>query len=192
MSKILNIQASARKENSVTRALSQRLINALGGDVIERDVADGLPFVTSDWIAANFNEETDRTDAQKEILALSDELIAELEAADTLVIGLPIYNFGVPAVLKAWVDQIARARKTFKYTENGPVGLLEGKRAFIVAASGGTQAGSDIDFATTYMRHALGFIGIKDVELVAADQLMVRGDDSRTEAEAKLDALVAA
>ncbi len=88
-----------------------------------------------------------------------------MQAADTLVIGLPIYNFGVPAALKAWVDQVARAGVTFRYTETGPKGLLTGKRAIIAVASGGTEAGSDVDFATGYIRHVLGFIGITDVHL---------------------------
>jgi hypothetical protein len=108
--------------------------------------------------------------------------VAELKAADTLVIGLPIYNFGVPAALKAWVDQVARAGVTFKYSEYGPKGLLEGKRAIVAVASGGTEAGSDIDFATGYIRHVLGFIGITDVEFVTADRLMLDADGTMAKA----------
>ncbi|MEO0699174.1 MAG: NAD(P)H-dependent oxidoreductase, partial [Pseudomonadota bacterium] len=98
--------------------------------------------------------------------------------ADTIVIGAPIYNFGVPAAVKAWIDQVARAGITFAYTENGPKGLLEGKRAIIVVASGGTKVGSEIDFAIGYLKFALGFIGITNVELVAADQMALDADAS--------------
>ena len=93
------------------------------------------------------------------------------------MIATPLYNFGVPAALKAWVDLVARVGVTFKYTEKGPVGLLENKRAIIVFASGGTQAGSAIDFATPYLKHVLGFIGITDVDVIAADQLGASADE---------------
>ena len=187
---ILRVDASARKTGSVSRDLTDRLIADLsarspGARVITRDVSNGLPFVTETWIGANFTDDAERTDAQRDTLALSDTLIAEIETADILAIGVPVYNFGIPASLKAWVDQIARARKTFQYTENGPVGLLKGKKAVLVVASGGTAMGSDIDFATGYMRHVLGFIGIDDVSIIAADQLVMRGEDALTGAEAQ-------
>ena len=104
---------------------------------------------------------------------------------------MSIYNFGVPAALKAWIDQIARAGVTFKYTENGPVGLLDGKRAIIAVASGGTEVGSEIDFATGYMRHIMGFIGIHDVEVVAADQLMLDADAANSKAAEQIKSLAA-
>jgi len=158
--------------------------------VVTRDLADTpLPQITEDWVNANFTPADDRTNAQKAVLAQSDALVAELEAADTVVIGLPIYNFGVPAALKAWIDLVARAGRTFKYTENGPVGLLEGKRAIVAVASGGTQAGSEIDFATPYVRHVLGFIGITEVEFVSADQLMIDADASLARAKDEIETL---
>ncbi|MEM9581605.1 MAG: NAD(P)H-dependent oxidoreductase [Pseudomonadota bacterium] len=179
---ILNIQASARHEGSVTRDLSGQVLEKLGADqVITRDLSDPLPLLDGVWIGANFTPEAERSAEQKETLALSDSLIAEIKAADTLVIGVPVYNFAPPAALKAWIDQICRAGVTFKYTEHGPKGLLEGKRAIIVLASGGTPAGSEMDFASGYLRHILGFIGITDVTLIAADAL---GND----ADKKLDA----
>ena len=150
--------------------------------MVVRDLAAGLPFVTEAWVGANFTDEADRSEDQKAALSLSDILVNELFAADTLVIGVPIYNFGVPAALKAWIDMIARARKTFHYTANGPEGLLTGKQAFIVIVSGGTQMGSEIDFATGYLRHILGFIGITDVTFIAADQQMVKGETAVSEA----------
>ncbi len=103
-------------------------------------------------------------------------MIAEVKAADTLVIGLPVYNFGVPSALKAWIDQVCRAGLTFTYSENGPVGLLKDKRAIVFYVSGGTMMGSDIDFASGYLRHILGFIGITDVQMVTADQHMMDPD----------------
>ncbi len=172
---ILKIDASARQEGSTTRALTGKIVDQLsmlgGIQLTTRDVADGLPFVDQAWIGANFTPADDRTLAQKEKLGLSDSLIAEIKAADVLVIGMPIYNFGIPASLKAWVDLICRAGVTFRYTENGPVGLLEGKRAIIALASGGTPMDSAIDFASPYIRQALKFIGITDVTFFAADAL---------------------
>jgi FMN-dependent NADH-azoreductase len=188
----LRIDASARREGSVSRDLTDKVISHLApARTITRDLAQGLPLIDEAWVGANFTPADQRTPEQVETLALSDALIAEVTAADTLVIGLPIYNFGVPAALKAWIDQIARAGVTFQYTETGPKGLLSGKRAIVVVASGGTEAGSDIDFATGYIRHVLGFIGIEDVTLVTADRLMVDADASLAKATAQLDAFAA-
>ena len=169
---VLNIQASARHDGSVTRQLSDKILTEIAADqTITRDLATGLPLLDAAWLAANFTLADDRTDVQRETLALSDSLITEIKQADTIVIGSPVYNFSVPAVLKAWIDQIARVGVTFKYTPDGPVGLLSGKRAIIVIASGGTPIGSDIDYASGYLKHIMGFIGITDVTIIAADAL---------------------
>jgi FMN-dependent NADH-azoreductase len=169
---VLNIQASARHDGSVTRQLSDKILTEIAADqTITRDLATGLPLLDAAWLAANFTLADDRTDVQRETLALSDSLITEIKQADTIVIGSPVYNFSVPAVLKAWIDQIARVGVTFKYTPSGPVGLLSGKRAIIVIASGGTSVGSDIDYASGYLKHIMGFIGITDVTIIAADAL---------------------
>ncbi|MBS8260395.1 NAD(P)H-dependent oxidoreductase [Roseibium polysiphoniae] len=194
---ILKIDASARKEGSMTRELADelvaRLVEARPEDkVITRDVAAGLPFLDEAWIGANFTDAAERSDEQKQKLALSDTLIEELRSADVLVIGVPIYNFGVPATLKAWIDHIARARETFRYSEAGPVGLLEGKKAYVIVASGGTKAGSEIDFATGYIKHVLGFVGITDVTLIAADQLMENAADKRAAALGQVREVAAA
>lgn len=179
MTKVLRVFASMRHEGSATRDLAEAVTAKLrkehgSVDVIDRDLAVDAPgFVDQEWIGANFTPKEDRTEAQKARLTGSDALIEELKAADVVVIASPIYNFGVPAALKAWVDMVARARVTFKYTENGPVGLLEGKKAIIATASGGTKTDSDIDFATPYLRHVMGFIGIHDVSVYAADQMMM-------------------
>ena len=190
---ILRIDASARRTGSVTRDLNDKIVERFqrSGDakVVTRDLADPLPLLTEEWIGANFTDPTERSDAQKETLALSDELVAELKAADVVLIGLPIYNFGVPGALKAWIDLVARARETFRYSEYGPVGLLEGKRAIVTVASGGTEAGSNIDFASTYLKHVLGFIGITDVVFVNADQMMIDADASLSTAVGQIEAL---
>ncbi|MEP0153872.1 NAD(P)H-dependent oxidoreductase [Pseudophaeobacter sp.] len=191
-STVLHIDSSARTENSVTRSLSAEITGRLAPEtVIRRDLATPLPLLDEAWVGANFTPADQRSDEQKALLAQSDALIAELKQADTIVIGTPIYNFSVPSTLKAWIDLVARVGVTFNYTETGPVGLLEGKRAIIAVASGGTQAGSDIDFATTYLRHVLGFIGITDVELVAADQLSMDEEGSMQRAKSAIEALAA-
>lgn len=190
---ILRIDASARRSGSITRDLNDRVIERLSSEgpvsITTRDLTEPLPLLTEEWIGANFTDPAKRSEAQKQTLALSDKLVAELKAADVLLIGLPIYNFGVPGALKAWIDLVARARETFRYSEYGPVGLLEGKRAIVTVASGGTETGSSIDFATGYLRHVLNFIGITDVEFVSADQLMIDAEASRAEAERQIDAL---
>ncbi|HKX89388.1 MAG TPA: NAD(P)H-dependent oxidoreductase [Sphingopyxis sp.] len=182
MSHILRIDASARNAGSTTRQLTDQLVTRLveqgyGAAVTTRDLALTPPALLNEaWVGANFTDDADRSDDQKAALAASDEMIAELEAADTIVIGVPIYNFSIPASLKAWIDLIARARKTFRYTEAGPEGLLKGKKAYLVVTSGGVPVGSDHDFATGYLRHVLGFVGITDVSIIAADQQMMNGE----------------
>ena len=181
--KVLRVDSSARSEGSVSRRMADALIERLEGsegaiDLRVRDLAAEAPrLVDAAWVDANFTPSEQRSPAQRTALAESDALVAELMDADVLVIGVPVYNFGIPASLKAWVDMVARARLTFRYTENGPVGLLGGTRAFVVVASGGTAVGSEVDFATGYLRHVLGFLGIDDVEIIAADRVMPRGED---------------
>jgi FMN-dependent NADH-azoreductase len=185
---ILNVVASPRGEASVSRQLADKVIDRLSDhstQIITRDVSDGVPVVDGAWIGAAFGGE------DKSPLATSETLVGEVMAADHIVIATPIWNFGVPAALKAWVDQIARAGVTFQYTENGPKGLLDGKRATIVISSGGTESGSPIDFATPYLKHVLGFIGIHDVDVVAADRLMLDAEASMAKADAAINALAA-
>ena len=136
MSHILRIDASARHAGSTTRQLADKLVARLveqgyGASVTVRDLAQTPPaLLTENWVGANFTDDADRSADQQAALAASDELIGELEAADTIVIGVPLYNFAVPASLKAWIDLIARARRTFRYTEGGPEGQegLSGRR----------------------------------------------------------------
>ena len=194
---ILHIDSSAQesKEASVTRRLSAQVVERLGAGadnnnnynkVIYRDLAKDAPgFVDQAWVGANFTPADARTPEMKERLAESDKLVDELIAADVVVIGAPIYNFAVPAVLKAWVDMIGRVGRTFQYTSNGPEGLLKGKKAIVVTASGGVPIGSEVDLCTPYMKHIMGFIGITDVTIIGAE----KGDD--TQAQKQMEELVA-
>jgi FMN-dependent NADH-azoreductase len=192
---VLEITASARHAGSVSRGLAENLVAALEDrhgeiTVTRRNVAAGLPYIDEAWVRANFTPEEERSAADQETLAQSDELVAELEAADVLVIGTPIYNFSIPASLKAWIDMVSRARKTFRYTENGPEGLLKGKKAFVIVPSGGVPVGSEVDFATPYLRHALAFIGITDVEFIGARGADRGNDEALDEARARIAELV--
>ncbi|MFP3384527.1 FMN-dependent NADH-azoreductase [Tritonibacter sp. SIMBA_163] len=189
---VLHIDSSARLSGSVSRDLTAQVVERLGAkEVIRRDLATPLPLLDEAWIGANFTPADQRSDDQKATLALSDALVAELERVDTLVIGAPVYNFTVPTTLKAWIDLVARVGKTFQYTEAGPEGLLKGKRAIVVIASGGTEAGSDIDYASRYLQHMLGFIGITDIELVAADQQALDAEGSVQKAKDAIAQLAA-
>ena len=192
---VLKISSGGRLDGSVSRDLSDNLIFAIedrygAADIVHRDLAAGIPFVDEAWIEANFTPEERRTEKQRETLDFSDALVAELRNADVLVIGVPMYNFSITAALKAWIDMIARARLTFRYTENGPEGLLRGKKAYLVVATGGVPVGSPMDFATPYLRHALTFVGITDVEIVAADRLNSDAEESVDKARARIADLI--
>lgn len=191
---VLRVDASGRDSGSTTRALADLIVQGLAARslvrVTGRDVAKGLPFVDEPWIAANFTEPEQRDEAKRAALARSDELVREVMEADLLLIGVPLYNFSVPASLKAWIDQIARARLTFRYTEHGPEGLLKGKRAILVVATGGTPVEGAMDFATPWLKHVLGFLGIGDVEVVAAERQMIQGDVARAQAQARIESLL--
>lgn len=173
---ILNINASSNNTASTSTSFAEKVVAKLvsenkGASVVYRHTTySDLPFIDETMLGAYFAQE--RTEEQKEALQLSDLLVNEVLNADVLVIGSPIYNFSVPASLKAYFDLIARAGLTFKYTEKGPVGLLENKKAYIVMASGGTEIDSDLDFAGKYIKVFLGFLGVTDVEYVKLDQLM--------------------
>ena len=192
--KILRIDSSASTETGKSRLLTTRIIDELkklgkSPEVTVRDLNESLPQVDGSWIAANNTKAGDLADEQKKTLSLSDKLVAEIEAADTLIIGVAVYNFSIPASLKLWVDLICRAGKTFKYSDKGPEGLMTDKKAIICFASGGTPFGSDIDFASGYIRHILGFIGIKDVTFIKADKHLM-DNQSVNRANSAIDTLV--
>ena len=192
--KILRIDSSAQTETSQSRRLSNRIIDGLHAlgkspDVTVRDLNKRLPQLDRAWIEANTTPIDDRTDYQRKTLALSDTLIAEIEAADTLIIGVALYNFSIPASLKLWIDLVCRTRKIFAYSEGKPKGLMTGKRAIVCFASGGTPFGSDIDFASGYILHILGFIGITDVTFIAADKRF-KDDQALIRTDVAVDALI--
>ena len=166
-----------------------------GAQIIVRDLArDPVPHLDAQRFGAFIAKPEARTPAQRAAVAYSDELIGELKRADVIVIGLPMYNFGVPSTLKAYFDQVARAGATFRYTDKGPLGLLTGKKAYLFATRGGKYTGTPMDFETGFVRQFLQFVGIDDVEFVYAEGLAI-GDASRqaalTEAAGAIDRLVA-
>lgn len=189
---ILRVDGSMRKNGSYSRKLVDSLITQLNKkeqhSTKVRDLSDGVPFINEQWIGANFTAFNERTAEQHAELLQSDALVNELQEADIIVIGLAIYNFSVPAAFKAWIDQVVRSKVTFRYAENGPEGLLENKKAYVVIASGGTQVGSDIDFFSAHVRYILAFIGIKDVTFI--DSSGIGRDEVRVLAHAN-EAIVA-
>lgn len=196
MTNILRVESSIKGEASVSRKLTDRIIARLtaadpDATVTLRDLSAGVPHIDGDWIGAVYTPAEARSPEQADRATYSDTLLAEVRAADTLVIALPVYNFGVPAPLKGWIDHLARKGETFQYTEAGPEGLLKGKRAIVALSSDGTKIGSEIDFASGYIRHMLGFFGITDVDFIAADQMVFGPEETLKKAEAQIDALAA-
>lgn len=196
MPHILRIETSIKGEASVSRKLTDRLLDRLiaahpGAEVTERDLSQGVPAIDGAWIGSIFTPAEQRTPEQAKIAAYSDMLLDEVKAADLLIIALPVYNFGVPAQLKSWIDHLARKGETFTYTDKGPEGLLKNKRAIVALSSDGTRIGSEIDFASGYVRHMLGFFGITDVEFVAADAMVFDPEKTLKAAEAQVDAIAA-
>jgi FMN-dependent NADH-azoreductase len=184
---------SSPLESSISRELTREFVKTWkeahsGGTVTYRDLAVHAPKpVDGAWIGAAYTPENARTEEQKATLALSDELIAELEAADEYVFGVAMHNFSIPATLKLWIDQVARKDRTFSYGEMGPQGLLKGKKATILAASGGAYEagtpGGAFNFADPYLKTVLGFLGVTDVTVVTASgaaQLMMGAVDRDT------------
>ncbi|WP_101759159.1 FMN-dependent NADH-azoreductase [Oceanicoccus sp. KOV_DT_Chl] len=188
---VLHINSSARLQGSNTRILGQYLVEGLAETVIGRDLAMQplAPISAEDLIAVHGSADSQRASFQQQ-LALSEQLIAELREADTLVLGAPMYNFGIPAVLKQWIDAICRAGVSFKYTEQGPVGLLGVKRAYIITASGGTPVGSEMDFASRYLEHICRFIGIEDVFHIDASGSKRKPEEVIAQGKSQIDALL--
>ncbi len=190
--RILRPDASASPGESGSSKLADSLLDQLqlGGDEIElrsRDLNRDAKFIDSRWIGANFTASDERSAQQKETLGRSDELIAELDWADHVVLATPMYNFGVPATLKAWIDHVCRAGVTFRYTENGPEGLLAGKSADIVITTGGAPLGSPVDFVSGYLRQVFAFIGIEEVNIIGADQMNKDAKASIAGAQAQIE-----
>jgi len=202
MSTLLHIDSSARYAGSLTRQLSAAYVEQwqaknAGGKVVQRDLASHvLPHITEAMIGAYFTPADQRSAEQQAIIAESDKLVDELIAADTLVIGVPMYNFAPPSAFKAWVDHISRVGRTFSYGANGPAGLLTGKRAIVILSSGGVYSegpAQPMDFNGTYIRSVLGFLGITDVELITAEGVSMGEEKARqtvSQAQEKISAIV--
>lgn len=194
MTKLLRLDASIRGDASISRSLTDRLVAQLSTaktQITNRDLTEGLTPIDGAWLAAVYTPEAARSAAQAEIAAQADALLNELRDADTLVIGLPIYNFGVPVGLKMWFDILARRGETFVYTDKGAKGLLTGKKAYVALSSDGTELGGPVDFASGWVRHMLGFFGIDDVTFVAADKIAFNADEAMTRAETAINAIAA-
>ena len=193
MATLLKLDSSPMGERSISRKLTTKFAESWlkthpGGKVVERDLTTlNLPVVDAFWAGAVHTPEASRTAAQVQALATSDSLINDLEQADEYVFGVPMHNFSIPSKLKLWIDQIVRAGKTFSYGATGPKGLLTGKKATLLLASGGEygkgSAMASFDFVTPYLQTVLGFIGITDVTIIAASgtaQLMSGKLDPQT------------
>ena len=185
MKTILQLNSSIFSDGGQSSTLASELVARLrehGAEVIRRDLArDPVPHLDAERFAALISSKEKRTSGQEQLVAYSDGLVAELKRADVIVLGLPMYNFGLPSTLKAYFDHVARAGVTFKYTDKGAVGLLTGKKAYVIAARGGFYAGKPSDTQSAYVRDFLAFLGITDVEFVYAEGLAV-GDAQRTAA----------
>ena len=176
---LLQINASIFSNHGQSTRLAGEFVAAWrasnpGAKVIVRNLAEEtVPHLDAERFGAFLAKPGERSVEQQAVVEYSDALIDELKRADVLVLGLPMYNFGVPSTLKAYIDHIARAGATFKYTEKGPVGLLTGKKAYVFATRGGLYAGTPLDTQTAYVRDMLRFLGIDDVEFVYAEGLAI-------------------
>lgn len=176
--KLLRIDSSARR-NSISRQLTQKFVEIWkkenpGGEVIDRDLAiTSLPLITDEWMLAAHSDLAALTPAQRETLSISDRLVDELLAADTIVIGAPMYNLTVSAPLKAWIDQIVRAGRTVLWSASGAEGVLKGKKVVVLTSRGGSfrpgTPTAQYDHQEPYLRHILGFIGLTDVTFIHAE-----------------------
>ncbi|MBD2461855.1 FMN-dependent NADH-azoreductase [Oscillatoria sp. FACHB-1407] len=184
---LLHIDSSPRGERSVSRMLTKEFVTKFQAaypdtSVTYRDLGHySVPFVSEDWIAAAFSAPTDHTPEMAAAIRISNELVDEFLAADFYVIGVPMYNFAIPAVFKAYLDQIIRAGRTFAVDESGNYqGLVQGKKMVIITARGGTYPEGtpyySYDMQEPYLRLAFGFIGITDIQVIHADNLMAKGD----------------
>lgn len=201
MSTLLVIHSSPKSQQSVTRDLAADFVAKWQtanpqGTIIHRDVGINPPaHLTEETIGAFYTPEEQRTESQQSALSLSDELIAELKAADEVVIGSPMHNFTITSGLKTWIDQVARVGETFAYTENGPQGLLQDRPVYIISASGGDYREHTpiafLNHANTYLKVALNFVGLQDIRQVQAAGV-AGGEDAVNEARAALGDLLSA
>jgi FMN-dependent NADH-azoreductase len=177
MKHLLQLHTSLRGAQGESSRLAQHFVDRLTGmapelEIRERDLGQyPVPHLDVETFEAFTMAPDQRTDRQRRLVSISDALIDELKWADAIVLGLPMYNFGVPSTLKAYFDQVARAGLTFRYTSNGPEGLIRGKKVYVFAARGGKYRGTPLDTQTDYVRNFLSFLGMKDVQFVYAEGL---------------------
>jgi FMN-dependent NADH-azoreductase len=188
--KFYQIDSSARKDGSTSRALAKKLLDKIKkpeDEVIYRDLDDEMVFVSGLTESGMKIEEKDRNEHHKKMFELSDKLVSELKESDIIIISAPIYNYGPPATLKAWADLAARVGETFRFKPDGRrEGLLSNKRAFLVITSGGTKLNSNEDFLTPWLKFILNFFGIEKVDVVSADQMALDYEKSIKDAEAQI------
>lgn len=192
MTNILRIDSSTRGAESASASLTAELATKLAGDngtIQHRKLDHNTPLLSETITAQLGSSPADRTADAADALGFADELIAEIESADVLIIGAPIYNFGVPASLKAWADLISQAGRTFNYTETGPVGKLADRPTYIVYAAGGVPAGSPVDHSTTWTTQFLNFLGITNVTVIAAEGLATDPETGMANAKAAIAAI---
>jgi len=189
--KIYQIDSSARKEGSTSRALAKKLLNKIKkpeDKIIYRDLNDEMVFVSGLTESGMNIDEKDQTEHHKKMFELSDTLVKELKNSDVIIISAPIYNYGPPATLKAWSDLAARIGETFRFKPDGRrEGLLKNKRAYLVITSGGTKLNSNEDFLTPWLKFILNFFGIEKVEVVSADQMALDYEKSIKDAERQIE-----
>ena len=189
--KFYQIDSSARKDGSTSRALAKKLLDKIKkpeDEVIYRDLDDEMVFVSGLTESGMKIEEKDRTEHHKKMFELSDKLVSELKESDIIIISAPIYNYGPPATLKAWADLAARVDETFRFKPDGRrEGLLSNKRAFLVITSGGTKLNSNEDFLTPWLKFILNFFGIEKVDVVSADQMALDYEKSIKDAETQIE-----
>jgi FMN-dependent NADH-azoreductase len=192
---VLQLDSSAQRSESITREVTEYLAKELSAqldtNIVHRDLNHTeLPLVTQEHIGAYYTRPDERSDEQRALLTGSDELIAELKQARRLVIGAPMYNFSVPAALKAWIDQICRVGETFVYGDNGPQGLLDIEEAYIVVSTGGTPVGSPADFTSAYLQQVCRFIGIETAHIINASGSKRNPQEAIDNAKAQIDQLL--
>ena len=191
--KIYQIDSSARKDGSTSRALAKKLLDKIKkpeDEVIYRDLNDEMVFVTGLTESGMNIEEKDQNENHKKMFELSNQLVKELKESDIIIISAPIYNYGPPATLKAWSDLAARVGETFRFKDNGRrEGLLKNKKAYLIITSGGTKLNSREDFLTPWLKFILNFFGIEKVEIVSADQMALDYEKSIKDAENQIENL---
>ncbi len=191
--KIYQIDSSARKQGSTSRALAKKLLDKIkkpDDEITYRDLDDEMVFVSGLTESGMKIEKKDQTDYHKKMFELSDKLVNELKESDIIIISAPIYNYGPPATLKAWSDLAARVGETFRFKPNGRrEGLLKNKRAYLVITSGGTKLNSKEDFLTPWLKFILNFFGIEKIDIISADQMSLDYEKSIKEAEKQIEAI---